>query len=75
MTRTSGAAERYPAWSPDGKYIAYWSDQSGEYELWMMEADKENSAKKLTTMAPVTVIVLSGHPIVRRSLLLIKRCG
>jgi len=48
MTRTSGAAERYPAWSPDGKYIAYWSDQSGEYELWLMEADKENSKKKLT---------------------------
>ncbi len=48
ITRTSGAAERYPAWSPDGKYIAYWSDQSGEYELWLMEADKENSARKLT---------------------------
>jgi tricorn protease len=48
MTRTSGAAERYPAWSPDGKYIAYWSDQSGEYELWLMETDKENVTKKLT---------------------------
>jgi tricorn protease len=45
MTRTSGAAERYPAWSPDGKHIAYWSDQSGEYELWLMETDKENAAK------------------------------
>lgn len=49
LTRTSGSAERYPAWSPDGKYIAYWSDQSGEYELWLMEPDKENSAKKLTS--------------------------
>ena len=35
LTRTSGTAERYPAWSPDGKNIAYWSDESGEYELWM----------------------------------------
>ena len=52
MTRTSGAAERYPAWSPDGKYIAYWSDQSGEYELWLMDADKENSTKKLTDYGP-----------------------
>lgn len=52
ITRTSGSAERYPAWSPDGKYIAYWSDQSGEYELWMMEPDKENSAKKLTNYGP-----------------------
>ncbi len=48
LTRSSGAAERYPTWSPDGKYIAYWSDQSGEYELWLMEADKENSTRKLT---------------------------
>jgi len=49
ITRTSGVAERYPAWSPDGKTIAYWSDQSGEYELWVAEPDKENSAKKLTS--------------------------
>jgi tricorn protease len=33
LTQTSGVAERYPAWSPDGKHIAYWSDKSGEYEL------------------------------------------
>ncbi|HWC54815.1 MAG TPA: PDZ domain-containing protein [Chitinophagaceae bacterium] len=52
LTRTSGSAERYPMWSPDGKYIAYWSDQSGEYELWVMEPDKENSAKKLTDYGP-----------------------
>jgi tricorn protease len=52
MTRTSGAAERYPAWSPDGKHIAYWSDQSGEYELWIAQTDAEGSAKKLTNYGP-----------------------
>jgi len=52
LSRTSGFAERYPAWSPDGKYIVYWSDQSGEYELWVMEPDKENSARKLTNYGP-----------------------
>ncbi len=49
LTRTSGVAERYPAWSPDGKYIAYWSDRSGEYELTMRETGKPDSEKKLTS--------------------------
>jgi tricorn protease len=52
LTRSSGIAERYPAWSPDGTTLAYWSDQSGEYELWTMEPGKENSAKKLTNYGP-----------------------
>ncbi len=33
LTRASGSAERYPAWSPDGRKIAWWTDRSGEYEL------------------------------------------
>ncbi len=33
LTLSSGVAERYPSWSPDGSMIAYWSDRSGEYEL------------------------------------------
>ena len=33
LTQTPGAAERYPAWSPDGQSIAYFSDESGEYDL------------------------------------------
>ncbi len=49
MTRTSGSAERYPSWSPDGTSIAYWSDQSGEYELWITDPSKEGSSKKLSS--------------------------
>ncbi|MEP6951648.1 MAG: PDZ domain-containing protein [Ginsengibacter sp.] len=48
LTRSSGTAERYPAWSPDGKNIAYWSDHSGEYELWITPSD-EDKPRKLTS--------------------------
>jgi tricorn protease len=33
ITNSSASAERAPAWSPDGKWISYFSDKSGEYKL------------------------------------------
>ncbi len=48
LTKTSGVAERFPAWSPDGKYIAFWSDQSGEYELTLLNLEN-NQEKKLSS--------------------------
>jgi tricorn protease len=38
VTQSSGVAERYPAWSPDGQTLAYWSDRSGEYQLMVRPA-------------------------------------
>lgn len=33
LTATPGAHERSPVWSPDGTQVAYFSDESGEYEI------------------------------------------
>jgi tricorn protease len=49
LTHSSGVFERYPSWSPDGKMLAYWSDQSGENELWLSQPGKDESPKKLTS--------------------------
>jgi tricorn protease len=37
LTNTSDAAEREPAWSADGQTIAYFSDASGEYKLYLRD--------------------------------------
>jgi tricorn protease len=39
LTMTGGVAERSPAWSPDGQWIAYFSDEQGEYELSIRPSD------------------------------------
>ncbi len=48
LTKSSGAFDRYPAWSPDGKWVAFWSDRSGENELYIQEPNGTEPAKKLT---------------------------
>ena len=53
LSQTPGAAERYPAWSPDGKSVAYWSDKSGEYELYLLDVSEEGATpRKLTDYGP-----------------------
>jgi tricorn protease len=39
VTDTPGVREINPAWSPDGRRIAYLSDRSGEYEMYVRPAD------------------------------------
>ncbi|MFM1883169.1 MAG: hypothetical protein RJA05_1578 [Planctomycetota bacterium] len=48
LTRTDGIFERSASWSPDGKTIAYFSDATGEYELWTMPADGKGEARQVT---------------------------
>ena len=40
LTHTPGANERSAAFSPDGKYIAYISDRTGETEVWLQDVEK-----------------------------------
>jgi tricorn protease len=54
LTNTVGAAERDPSWSPDGKWIAYFSDASGEYQLYLAPQDGMGEAKKIDLGAPPT---------------------
>ncbi len=52
LTNTSGVAERDPAWSPDGKWIAYFSDESGEYALHLRDQSGMGEVKKISLGNP-----------------------
>ncbi len=49
LTRTQGVREIYPTWSPNGKYIAYYSDATGEYEIYLMENQSEAEPVQVTS--------------------------
>ena len=52
LTRTAAVAERDPAWSPDGKSIAYFSDESGEYALHIADQSGSKTVKKINLGNP-----------------------
>jgi tricorn protease len=52
LTNTPGVAERYPAWSPNGKWVAYFSDESGEYALHLREQTGLGEVKKISLGEP-----------------------
>src|SRR5882724_8760662 len=45
LTNSTGVHEKYPAWSPDGRWIAYLSDASGEYQLHIRQEDGKGEPK------------------------------
>lgn len=47
ITNTPGVMERDPSWSPDGKWIAYFSDESGEYALHLRDQKGTGEVKKI----------------------------
>ena len=52
LTRTTAVAERDPAWSPDGKSIAFFSDESGEYALHVVDQFGSGPVKKINLGNP-----------------------
>jgi tricorn protease len=48
LTNTPAIRERDPAWSPDGRWVAYWSDRSGEYELFVKSQDGKGDERQIT---------------------------
>ncbi len=49
ISRTPDAREHSVSWSPDGKWIAYLSDASGEYEIYLRAQDGHAEPRRLTT--------------------------
>ena len=49
LTNTQGIREISPVWSPDGKYIAYYSDKTDEYEIYLLENRDNTEPRQLTS--------------------------
>ena len=47
LTNSVAAHDRYPAWSPDGRSIAWFSDASGEYQLYIGNQDGKGEARAI----------------------------
>jgi tricorn protease len=52
LTRTPNTVERDPAWSPDGKWIAYFSEESGEYALHLRDQTGLGETRKIALGDP-----------------------
>ena len=52
LTNSSGAADRNPVWSPDGRRIAWFSDASGEYRLMIGDQDGAAEPRAITLPNP-----------------------
>ncbi|HET9227764.1 MAG TPA: PDZ domain-containing protein [Thermoanaerobaculia bacterium] len=49
LTSTPGIREMDAVWSPDGRWIAYLSDRSGEYEVYVRPSDGSGDERRVTT--------------------------
>ncbi len=49
ISNNCGARDKDAVWSPDGKWVAYLSDKTGEYEIYIVNPDGKEDAIKLTS--------------------------
>jgi tricorn protease len=52
LTSSPAVAERDPAWSPDGQWVAYFSDESGEYQLHIQSQGGFGEVRKIDLGSP-----------------------
>ncbi len=62
LTNSSASAERDPAWSPDGKFVSYFSDKSGEYKLVIEAQDGLTPPREITLAKPTHYYTPSWSP-------------
>src|SRR4029078_4296300 len=62
LTNSSGSAERDPAWSPDGKFVSYFSHKSGEYKLVIEAQDGLTPPREITLKNPTHYYTPSWSP-------------
>jgi len=62
ITQSPGAHDRNSVWSPDGKYIAYISDQNGEDEIYIRHQDGSGTPVQLTKNADTYKFSIAWSP-------------
>lgn len=62
ISRTPGANDRSADWSPDGKYIAFIGDGTGETEVYLYEVAKGGEPERVTSGSDTYIRSLSWAP-------------
>ena len=62
LSNSSASADRDPAWSPDGKFVSYFSDKSGEYKLVIEAQDGLSPPREIALDSPTHYYTPSWSP-------------
>jgi len=62
LSRTPGTRERFPTLSPDGKRVAFYSDKSGDYQIYVTDTSGDKPWEQLTTTLDRTAYHLEWSP-------------